>query len=264
MRKFPKKLLQKTAFLVLFCFFSCIVFREFVPLFEPPAFLFLPSVPPQAAVASEEFETPEPVSPTEDLFLPAAGHTLIYYNQHDPRWAAKNYGPHNTISSYGCGPTVLSILVSSLTDSAVPPGQMAAWCYQNGFFSQNSGSYHSIIPEGAAAWGLDSKSLTDLSYKAILEELYAGRIVVMLMGSGHFTSSGHFIIIRSVTLEGQLLIADPNSLENTQIPWDYDTIVSELKHTYDAGGPAWSVGIPSAPLDDASAPEAPAGLSDGT
>lgn len=244
MRKIMGKLLKITGLLFLACFFSCVVFREFVPLFEPPAFLFQPSVPPQAAVASEEFETPEPASPTEDLFLPAAGHTLIYYNQHDPRWAAKNYGPHNSISSYGCGPTVLSTLVSSLTNSAVPPDQMAAWCYQNGFFSQNSGSYHSIMSEGAQAWGLVSEGMADLSYKSILEELYAGRIVVMLMGSGHFTSSGHFIIIRSVTLEGQLLIADPNSLENTLIPWDFDVIVSEVKRTYDAGGPVWSVGPP--------------------
>lgn len=254
MRKVLINLLKKTGFLFLFCFFSCIVFREYVPLFEPPAFLFWPSVPPQAAVASEEFETPEPAAATGDLLLPAAGHTLIYYNQHDPRWADKNYGPHNTISSYGCGPTVLSILVSSLTDSAVPPGQMAAWCYQNGFFSQNSGSYHSIIPEGAAAWGLVAESMQDLSYKSILEELYEGKIVVMLMGSGHFTSSGHFIIIRSVTLEGQLLIADPNSLENTQNPWDYEVIVNEVKRTYDAGGPVWSVGLPSPETDEAENP----------
>lgn len=244
MPKAIKKMMHAAGFLFLFCFFSCVAFREFVPLFEPPAFLFRPSEPPPPPVASEEFETPEPAEPTGDLFLPAAGHTLIYYNQHDARWAAKNYGPHNSISSYGCGPTVLSILVSSLTDSSVPPDQMAAWCYRNGFFSQNSGSYHSIIPEGAAAWGLVAESMTDLSYKSILQELYEGKIVVMLMGSGHFTSSGHFIIIRSVTLEGQLLIADPNSLENTQVPWDYETIVSELKRTYDAGGPAWSVGQP--------------------
>ena len=244
MSKAIKKMMHAAGFLFLFCFFSCIAFREFVPLFEPPAFLFRPSEPPPPPVASVEFETPEPAEPTGDLLLPAAGHTLIYYNQHDVRWATKNYGPHNSISSYGCGPTVLSILVSSLTESSVPPDQMAAWCYRNGFFSQNSGSYHSIIPEGAAAWGLVAESMTDLSYKSIIQELYEGKIVVMLMGSGHFTSSGHFIIIRSVTLEGQLLIADPNSLENTQIPWDYETIVSELKRTYDAGGPAWSVGLP--------------------
>ena len=46
-------------------------------------------------------------------------------------------------------------------------------------------------------------------------------------------------IIRSVTLEGQLLIADPNSLENTQIPWDYETIVSGRSgSTMPPSGPA--------------------------
>lgn len=184
-------------------------------------------------------ELPEDNIPTE---LPAATCQVVYFSQNDPRWAEKNYGPENSIGTYGCGPTVLAMLVSSLTEEQILPDEMAAWCYQNGFFSQNSGSCHSIIPEGAKAWGLNARSLKDHSYRAMLDELYTGRLLVLLMGEGHFTAGGHFLILRNVTLEGDLLIADPNSVENSLIPWSYDLIRSELKQAADTGGPIWSIG----------------------
>ena len=31
------------------------------------------------------------------------------------------------------------------------------------------------------------------------------------MSAGHFTSGGHFILLRGVTLDGNILVADPNS-----------------------------------------------------
>lgn len=43
------------------------------------------------------------------------------------------------------------------------------------------------------------------------QDLSSGHIFVALMGSGHFTSSGHFILLRGVTLDGKILVADPNS-----------------------------------------------------
>ncbi len=94
----------------------------------------------------------------------------------------------------------------------------------------------------AHAWGLDVKSLSDRSYHGITRELYSGRLVILLMGKGHFTDSGHFIILRNVTLEGDFLIADPNSRENSLLSWEPELILSEIKGSYDADGPAWSIG----------------------
>lgn len=217
-------------FLLCFIFFSCGPFGATLENMD--------SVP-----LSAEKGTPAPTaSLSNDMTLPAASRNLIYFNQTDERWGEKNYGPQNRIAAYGCGPTVLSMLVSTFTEETIPPDEMAKWCYENGFFSQNSGSYHSIIPEGARAWGLDARSLKDLSYRSMLNELYAGRLIVMLMGEGHFTSGGHFIIVRNVTLEGDLLIADPNSIDNSLSPWAYELIRSEIKPSDDAGGPVWSIG----------------------
>ena len=73
---------------------------------------------------------------------------VVYYNQLDERWADLPYGTDN-IGGYGCGPTSMAIVVSSLTDQTVDPPTMAEWAYQNGYWCSGNGSYHSLIP-GAA------------------------------------------------------------------------------------------------------------------
>ena len=221
--------MKKIIFLLLVCFFSCGSFSK-----------TMQNVAEIPAPAEEITETKEPIQ-LEGLTLPAAACDLVYFSQTDPRWAEKNYGPQNRMETYGCGPTVLSMLVSTFTDEIICPDQMAEWCYNNGFFSPNSGSYHSIIAEGASAWGLDVKTVTDTSYHSLLHELYGGRLLVLLMGKGHFTESGHFLIVRNVTLEGKLLIADPNSPENSLVPWDYELVESEIKQ-HSSAGPVWSIG----------------------
>ena len=228
--------MKKIIFLLLVCFFSCGSFSKTMQnLTEIPASA-------EAPVSTEETaENTEPPQ-LEGLTLPAAACNVIYFNQTDPRWAEKNYGPQNRIETYGCGPTVLSMLVSTFTNQTIHPDEMAAWCYENGFFSPNSGSYHSIIAEGSTAWGLDVKTVEDTSYRSLLYELYSGRLLVLLMGKGHFTESGHFLIVRNVTLEGNLLIADPNSLENSLTSWEYELVCSEIKKHSTAGGPVWSIG----------------------
>ncbi len=166
---------------------------------------------------------------------------VVYYNQKDPKWADKIYGGNNTISVYGCGPTTLAMLVSSLTEETLTPDQMAKWAYDNGYFCENSGSYHSIIPEGAAYWGLNVQSVTDYSPDNITSLMSTGNLIVVLMGNGHFTENGHFLILRGVTLDGKLLIADPASWENTQKQWDMEIIINEAKYGCGNGGPMWSV-----------------------
>ncbi len=54
---------------------------------------------------------------------------VVYYNQLDERYAGKAYGTDN-IGGYGCGPTAMAIVVSSLTDDMVDPVEMAEWSLQ--------------------------------------------------------------------------------------------------------------------------------------
>lgn len=59
---------------------------------------------------------------------------VVYFNQLDERYASQPYGTDN-IGGYGCGPTAMSIVVSSLTDETVDPVAMAQWSYVTKPFS---------------------------------------------------------------------------------------------------------------------------------
>ena len=160
---------------------------------------------------------------------------VIYFNQKDKRYADKPYGTDN-IGGYGCGPTSMSIVVSSLTDEIVDPIEMAAWAYQHGYWCSKSGSYHSLIPGAAKAWGLAVEGCTASEPQRILDALSEGKLVVAIMTKGHFTSGGHFIVLRGVQ-NGQILVADPNSYERSEKLWDLSIILNEASKRAGAGGP---------------------------
>ena len=75
---------------------------------------------------------------------------VIYFNQLDERYVNQPYGTDH-IGGYGCGPTSMAIVVSSLTSETVDPVQMARWAYEHGYWCSKSGSYHTLIPGAAQA-----------------------------------------------------------------------------------------------------------------
>lgn len=167
--------------------------------------------------------------------------TLTYYNQGDSRWGSALYGGNDPISIYGCGPTVLAMLVSSFTEEVILPDAMARWAFENHYWSSGSGSAHNLIPDGAAAFGLHSESFRELTSDGVKSALKHGKILVALMGPGHFTSSGHFIIISNYWSDNQVSVADPASVERTSEPWDIDLLLSELSYSQSYGGPVWAI-----------------------
>ena len=62
------------------------------------------------------------------------------------------------------------------------------------------------------------------------------------MGKGHFTGSGHFMVLRGVTKSGKILVADPASYERSQKSWDMSIILNEVSRYSSAGGPFWIIG----------------------
>lgn len=93
---------------------------------------------------------------------------------------------------------------------------------------------------GAKAFGLEV-SCNIKKGQEIVDALSEGKVVIAIMGKGHFTSSGHFLVLRGVTSEGKVLVADPASEKRTNQEWDLDVIMSEVKHGSDAGEPFWVV-----------------------
>ena len=165
---------------------------------------------------------------------------VVYYNQLDKRYASKPYGTDN-IGTYGCGPTCMAMVVSSLTNETVDPVEMACWAYENGYWCSRSGSYHSLIPGAAKAWGLPVQGCGKTEGQRIVDALSQGKLVVAIMLKGHFTSSGHFIVLRGVE-NGKILVADPANYTRSQQAWDLSIILNEASSRAGAGGPFWIVG----------------------
>ena len=225
--------------------------------------LYIPRPTSQCSTASEPLaKQPTPSSETQkepdtlassappvfqdgiySLSIPSSIGLLTYFNQTDARWGNSLYGGNDTISIYGCGPTVLSMLVSSFTNQDIFPDAMAVWARDNHYWANTSGSSHALIPEGAAYYGLSVEPFSDYTEQGIIQALQNESIFVALVGPGHFTSSGHFIIIADYWSGSSVRIADPNSLENTQTPWQIGLILNELNYSAQAGGPLWKISI---------------------
>lgn len=173
------------------------------------------------------------------VFGEAGQAPVVYYCQLDKRWAQEPYGP-DQIGTHGCGPSCMAMVVSTLTGETVEPPAMAQWAYENGYCCAGNGSYHSLIPGAAANWGLPVQG--GLSGQDIVDALSEGRLVVALMAKGHFTSGGHFIVLRGVTAEGKILVADPASPGRSGQEWELSLIVNEARKAAGAGGPFWAIG----------------------
>jgi predicted double-glycine peptidase len=105
---------------------------------------------------------------------------------------------------------------------------------------QKSGSYHALIP-AAAEQGPSGGGLPPSEGQKIVDALSDGKLIVTIMSKGHFTSSGHFIVLRGVK-DGKILVADPASYTRSEKEWDLSIICSEASKYAGAGGPFWIIG----------------------
>lgn len=117
---------------------------------------------------------------------------IVYFSQYDPRWGGLMYGQTNTIAGAGCGPTSLAICVSTLTDTTVTPPEVCDWSVKTGHRCEGSGSYHSLIPDGAAHYNVPCRGI-GRSGTELVKALQEGKLVIAIMSAGHFTRGGHFI-----------------------------------------------------------------------
>jgi hypothetical protein len=196
------------------------------------------------------------INPTDESYLESAGLNysgvsftdgateVHYYNQLDSRWKDLPYGVTSTIGQAGCAPTSLAIVLSSLTNQIIDPLQMSSWAYENGYLCEGSGSYHSLIPNGGRHFGLTVEGCSVKEPQRIVDALSSGKLVIAIMGKGHFTTRGHFLVMRDVTADGKILVADPASKSKSEREWDLQIFLNEARKGAAAGGPFWILSYP--------------------
>ena len=154
--------------------------------------------------------------------------------QWDKRWGYDAYGS-NMIGLAGCGPVCLTMAYLHFTgDAAMTPREMAAFAYDNGYYTEDAGTKWSLWTEGVGKLGLVGEELP-LDENRMNQALDDGKVIVCSMGPGDFTTEGHFILIRGYDGNG-FYVNDPNRRSNSEKQWEFDTLRSQIRNLWSLYG----------------------------
>ena len=164
---------------------------------------------------------------TIDLTEEASMDSVPLFVQWDKRWGYEKYSG-NFFAASGCGPTTLSMVVVYLTHNReASPIAVAKYSKEAGYSVDGSGSSWTLISEGCRHYGVKAKAVA-LDESRMKAELDAGHPIVINVGPGDFTDTGHFMVITGYDDEG-FSINDPNSIEKSGKRWLFRNISSQIR-----------------------------------
>lgn len=150
--------------------------------------------------------------------------------QWDTRWGYTDYGG-SPMGLSGCGPTCLSMVcIYVLQDTRFDPRYVAEFSKENGYCVAGNGSAWTLISQGGEQLGLDVTEIP-LDKNRVLRNLEVGNPIIMIMGPGDFTTSGHFIVVTGCE-DGKLKVNDPNSLANSEKLWEFEDIQTQIRNLW--------------------------------
>jgi len=156
--------------------------------------------------------------------------TVPLFLQWDPMWGYEKYGS-GYLAVTGCGPTCLAMAGYYLTgDEDMNPLALAEFAENNSYYAKGYGSSWTLISEGAEKLGLTAKELP-LVKKKMVDALEAGNPIILALGKGDFTSSGHYIVLTSWNGEA-FAVNDPNSRERSEKLWTYEQLERQIRNIW--------------------------------
>ena len=166
---------------------------------------------------------------------------VVHFNQTEEPWGSMPYGT-STIGAAGCGPTSMSIVISTLTGKIVNPQTTCAFSMNNGEYVPGAGTAHSFIGNAASNWGLTCERVGKDRMDYVVQSLKEGKMVVEICEAYTITGSGsgHFIVLTGVTRDGYITIADCASRERSTKAYSVDTIKSYGRDL--SAGAFWIIG----------------------
>lgn len=155
---------------------------------------------------------------------------IPFFLQWDMRWGYEEYAG-SMIGLSGCGPVCLSMVTVYLTgDITYDPLYVARFAEENDYAAKNNGTKWTLMSEGAEKLGLISEELP-LHKESMINALNSGKPIILIMGEGDFTSSGHFIVLTAYDEEG-FTVLDPNSKAKSEKKWTYERIESQIRNIW--------------------------------
>lgn len=149
---------------------------------------------------------------------------FTYFFQYN--YAHVSYGYGTTIATSGCCPTAMAMILTNITGQMITPIETANYSLKNGYRVEGNGTAWAFMPAVSSAYGVTCTQInTDAA--SISNSLLSGKLISMSVNPGHFSSGGHFIVLRKVTEDGRIIVADPNSEERSKMAWDISIFPSE-------------------------------------
>ena len=159
--------------------------------------------------------------------------TVPLFLQWDSQWGYEKYGS-DFLAVTGCGPTCLAMAGFYLTgEASMTPDAIARFAEENGYYAAGYGSSWTLISQGAEELGLTATELP-LVEKKIVSALENGNPVMLALGPGDFTTTGHYILLVGMQ-DGGFRVHDPNSIRNSEKLWTYAELEEQIRNIWAIG-----------------------------
>ena len=170
----------------------------------------------------------------EEMEIDLSGYgrdTVPLFLQWDPMWGYEPYGS-GCIGQTGCGPTCLAMAGYYLTgDDSFNPKTMADFAGENHYYASGYGSSWTLISEGGEKLGLTVRELPLVKGKMV-NAVESGHPVILALGKGDFTSSGHYIVLTGME-DGAFRVNDPNSRVRSEKLWTYEELEGQIRNIWE-------------------------------
>lgn len=134
-------------------------------------------------------------------YTSSAGITYKDYKQYIGSYASNPYWG-GTMQNSGCGPTAVAILASGLTNLNYTPADVA---------SEMDFTGTATLKEEMDSLGMTSEIISNPSGDDIINNLENGKVMLVGVNPGTFTSSGHWMAIVDVNSAGEVYVCNPGS-----------------------------------------------------
>lgn len=162
---------------------------------------------------------------------PRGGMKIPLFSQLDSRWKNDAYGD-SSIYIAGCGPSSLAMIYSYFEESIITPEEVVKSIggANSKYMISGQGSAWSLMTEDAKKHNLKA---TVIKASEIKENLKNNKPIIALMGNGYFTNSGHYIVLRGIDKNGNILVNDPADFkQNYKKSFSVDLINKQCKNLW--------------------------------
>lgn len=139
-------------------------------------------------------------------YTSSAGITYKQFKQYKGTYAGNAYWD-GTITSSGCGPTSIAILLSGLTDLNYTPANTAA--EMNSKYGYTS---YATLQQELSDLGISGEVIHSPTAQQIQDNLRNGKVMLVSVGAGTiFTNNSHIMALVDINEQGQVYISNPSS-----------------------------------------------------